>query len=72
MALDSVSHQYTETIFKSYGFAPQFITFLKTLYSKISDKILLEGHLSDSINIKRGYKQSVALSCAFFFLGIDP
>jgi hypothetical protein len=42
------------------------------LYSKISAKILLNGHLSDSTDIKRGYKQGYALSCAFFILGIDP
>jgi hypothetical protein len=71
-AFDSVSHQYTETILKNYGFGPQFIKCFKTLYSKISAKILINGHLSDSIDIERGYKQGDALSCAFFILGIDP
>ena len=42
------------------------------MYSKISAKILINGHLSDSIDIERGYKQGDALSCAFFILGIDP
>ena len=71
-AFDSVSHQYTETILKNYGFGPQFIKCFKTLYSRITAKILINGHLSDSIDIERGYKQGDALSCAFFILGIDP
>jgi hypothetical protein len=71
-AFDSVSHQYTKTILRNYGFGPQPINCFKTLYSKISSQLLINGHLSDIIDIKRGYKQVDALSCAFFILGIDP
>jgi hypothetical protein len=71
-AFDSVSHKYTERILEKYGFGPQFINCFKTLYSKITAKILVNSHLSDSIDIERGYKQGDALSCAFFILGIDP
>jgi hypothetical protein len=71
-AFDSVSHKYTETILEKYGFGPQCINCFKTLHSKITAKILVNGHLSESIDIERGYKQGDALSCAFFILGIDP
>jgi hypothetical protein len=42
------------------------------LCSKISAKIETNGHLSDSSDGKRGYKQGDALSCAFFIQGISP
>ncbi len=54
---DSFSHQYTDTIFRNYGFGLQFINCFRTLYSKISAKILINGHLNDIIDIKREYKQ---------------
>jgi hypothetical protein len=38
----------------------------------MSEKIHINGHLSDSMDIKNGYKQSDALSCSLFILGIDP
>ena len=71
-AFDSVSHQYVEKILKHYGFGPQFIKCFKTLYSRISAKILINGHLSINIDIERGFKQGDALSCAFFILCVDP
>ena len=71
-AFDSVSHQYVEKILKHYGFGPQFIKCFKTLYSRISAKILINGHLSISIDIERGFKQGDDLSCAFFILCVDP
>jgi hypothetical protein len=69
---DSVSHHYTESILKNYGFGTLFINCFKTLYHKITAKILINGHLSDSIDTNRGYKQEDALSCALFILSIDP
>jgi hypothetical protein len=42
------------------------------LYNKIWVKILINGHLCDSIDIKRGYTYGDAFICAFFILGIDP
>jgi hypothetical protein len=71
-AFDSVSRQFIETILKNYGFGPQFINCFKTLYSKISAKILINGHLSDNFDIKRGQKQGDTLNCALFILGIYP
>jgi hypothetical protein len=52
-AFDSVSHHYTEKILKNYGSGPQFINCFKTFHIKISSKILINGHLSHSIDIKK-------------------
>ncbi len=71
IAYDSRNHKYTKTKLNNYGFGPQFMNCFMAFYSNISAKILLNGHLSDSIDIKRGYKQGDTLSCAFFKLGTD-
>jgi hypothetical protein len=58
-AFDSVSHLYVERILKHNCMGPQFIKCFKTLYSKISAKILINKHLSISID------------SAFFILCVD-
>ncbi len=71
-AFDSVSHQYVEKILKHYGFGPQFIKCFKTLYSKISVKILMNGHLSSSIDTERGFEQGNAFKMFCFIFCVDP
>jgi hypothetical protein len=59
-----VSHQYPKTILLNFGFNPQFINYCTTFNIKISAKILINGHLSGSIDIERGYKEDDDLNCA--------
>ena len=71
-AFDSVSHQYIENTLREYGFGPGFIRCFRVLYNEISAKVLVNGHLSRKIEIKRGVKQGDALSCVIFAICIDP
>ena len=71
-AFDSVDHIYIEKTLKAYGFGPEFIRTFNTLYNKVSSRIIVNGYLSDKINIERGVKQGDALSCGLFILCIDP
>jgi hypothetical protein len=41
------------------------------MFSTITAKVPISGHQSESFDIKCGYKQGDALSCAFFILGFD-
>ena len=71
-AFDSVDHLYIEKTLIAYGFGPKFIRIFKTLYNKITARILVNGFKSEIINIERGVKQGDALSCAIFIICIDP
>ena len=71
-AFDSVSHSYIRETLIKYGFGQNFINYFNTLYNDISAKVLINGYLSEKINIERGVKQGDALSCAIFILCIDP
>ena len=71
-AFDSVEHSYIEKTLAAYGFGPVFIETFRILYKDINAKILINGFLSDKIEIRRGVKQGDALSCAIFIICIDP
>jgi Reverse transcriptase (RNA-dependent DNA polymerase) len=70
-AFDSVSHQYIENTLKKYGFGPHFINCFRTLYNGISARILINGHLSRKMGIKRGVKQGDGFSGGIFAMCID-
>ena len=71
-AFDSVDHEYIERTLAHYGYGQKFIKYFKTLYKGLTARILINGHLSEIINILRGVKQGDALSCAIFIICIDP
>jgi hypothetical protein len=71
-AFDSVNHEYIDQVLEKYGFGNTFRKFFKILYKNISARVLVNGYLSDPINIERGVKQGDALSCAIFIICIDP
>jgi exonuclease III len=71
-AFDSVSHEYIGKILEAYGFGENFKKYFKTLYNKITVRVLVNGHFSDKIKIGRGVKQGDALSCSLFILCVDP
>ncbi len=71
-AFDSVSHDYIRETLWAYGFGDKFIQYFNTLYNGLSVKVLVNGFFSEKINIERGVKQGVALSCSLFILCMDP
>ncbi len=71
-AFDSVSHDYIRETLRAYGFGDKFIKYFNTLYNGLSVKVLVNGFLSEKINIERGVKQGDALSCSLFILCMDP
>ena len=57
---------------RKYGFGPNLIMYINTLYVKLTTKLLINGTRSRIIRILRGMKQGDALSCAIFIICIDP
>jgi exonuclease III len=71
-AFDSVDHKYITETLRAYGFGEDFIKTFNILQKDISARILVNGFLSESINIKHGVKQGDSLSCAIFIICIEP
>ena len=57
---------------RKYCFGPKIIKYFRILYKEISAKIMVNGHLSKKVNIKRGFKKSDTFSNGLFNLSIDP
>ena len=71
-AFDSVDHGYITRTLKKYGFGPMLIMYFKVLYNNVSAKIMINGHLSEGVDIERGFKQGDAFSNGIFNISIDP
>ena len=67
-AFDSVDHGYIERTLRKYGFGPNFIKYIKTLYAKLTAKLLVNGTRSRIIKMLRGMKQGDPLSCVIFVI----
>ena len=70
-AFDSVNHEYIRTTLKAYGFGTNFIKIFSLLYKDLSARVMVNGFMSEKIDIKQGVKQGDALSCALFIICID-
>jgi hypothetical protein len=71
-AFDSVDHEYLHKILKCYGFPVEYIRWVKIIYTNLRSNVMINGYLSEIIEIERSVKQGDALSCALFVLAIDP
>ena len=57
---------------REYGFGPNMLRCFNILYKDITARIMINGHMSDRLEIKRGIKQGDGLSGGVFNIGIDP
>jgi hypothetical protein len=71
-AFDSVDHDYLLKILKCYGFPLEYIRWIKIIYTNLRSNVMINGYLSEIVEIERSVKQGDALSCALFVLAIDP
>jgi exonuclease III len=71
-AFDSVDHKYLLDILRKYGFPPQYISWVKMIYTNLRANVMINGYISNVFHIERSVKQGDALSCALFVIAIDP
>ena len=69
---EKVDHDYVVETLRRYGFGPKHIRMFELIYKDISARILINGHLGESLSIKRGFKQGDSPSCGWFNICIDP
>ena len=71
-AYDKILHPYLWAVLGRFGFPPRFIGMIRSLYTGVRTKILINGELSRPIRIVRGVCQGNPLSCLLFDLTIKP
>ena len=67
-AFDRVNHQFLIKIMEKFNFGPSFINWIRTIYSHNESFIMLNGHLSLPVTIRRGVRQGCPLSALLYLL----
>ena len=71
-AFDSVDHSFLFAVMRKMGFCLKFISLIKTLYNDILSTCLVNGHLSNQFDIKRGVRQGCPLSMILYVFSQEP
>jgi exonuclease III len=71
-AFDRVRHTYLWRILEKFGFPESFINILKKLYQHATSRVMVNGHMTNEIPIKRSVRQGCPLSMVLFILYIEP
>ena len=71
-AFDRVSHEFLFACLEAYGFGPDFIQWVRLLYTNISSSVLINGYISDPFPVNRSVRQGCGLSPLLYVLSIEP
>ena len=71
-AFDRVSHEFLFDCLKAYGFGPEFLQWIRMLYTDISSSVLVNGHISEAFSVMRSVRQGCGLSPLLYVLSIEP
>lgn len=67
-AFDTVTWPYLFNVLERWGFCPNFLEILHSLYCSPSAQVRIQGSYSDPLNIKKGTRQGCSLFCPIEFL----
>ena len=71
-AFDRVSWSYMFDTLNAFGFSENFIKWVKLLYTDISSSVIVNNHISDTFEIKRGVRQGCSLSPLLYVICFEP
>ena len=71
-AFDRVSHQYLFEVLRKMGFPAGFVARVGLLYSAIRSRILVNGFVSNAVDVRCGVRQGCPLSPLLFICAIEP
>lgn len=65
-AFDLVSHEFLFGTLRAMGLPQAYVSMIQTLYKGGTSKVLVNGHLTNKLDIKQGVRQGCPLSPALF------
>lgn len=71
-AFDRVEYEYLFEFLQRFGLRPEFIKWIRLLYSTPMARVLVNGFTSETFHLGRGTKQGSPLSPLLFALAIEP
>ncbi len=70
-AFDTIEWVFIHEALKKFNFGPQFIHWIKTIYTNPGAKIKNNGWLSDTFEISRGIRQGCPVSALLFIIAVE-
>ena len=70
-AFDRVNHTFMYKVMRAFNIGEGFIHWVKMLYKNAKSKILINGHLTKSVDLSRGVRQGDPLSGLLYVLVIE-
>lgn len=70
-ALDRVDRSFLLKLLDHLGFGPSFCQWIATLYSGAVIRIIVNGYLSDRVNLCGGVRQGDSLSLMLYILSVE-
>ena len=70
-AFDSIEHNFVIATLRQYGFAENFIKWMKLLLSDNQSCIMINGYITDFFQVNRGTKQGNPISPYTFILILE-
>ncbi|MCP3925856.1 MAG: reverse transcriptase family protein, partial [Desulfobacterales bacterium] len=67
-AFDRVNWNFLFKTLESFGFGPQFISYIKTLYNNIASCVKVNGFISAPFTLERGVRQGCPLSPLLYII----
>ncbi|CAM2106369.1 unnamed protein product [Caretta caretta] len=71
-AFDRVDHGYLLSTLQAFGFGPQFVGFLRVLYTSAECLVKFNWTLTEPVSFRRGVWQGCPLSGQLYALAIEP
>ncbi|CAM5113518.1 unnamed protein product [Eretmochelys imbricata] len=71
-AFDRVDHGYLLSTLQAFGFGPQFVGFLRVLYTSAECLVKLNWTLTEPVSFGRGVRQGCPFSGQLYALAIEP
>ena len=66
-AFDSIEHPFLLAVLKSFGFGPQFIHWVRTIFKSAESCVMNNGHSTVYFPLERGTRQGDPLSAHYSF-----
>ena len=70
-AFDSIEHTFLLAVLKSFGFGPQFIHWVRTIFKNAKSCVMNNGHSTGYFPLERGTRQGDPLSAYLFILCVE-